>query len=297
MTKKKIIIAGGAGFIGRYLSGQFTNAGYEVIIISRQAGNIRWQHTDAVIDAIDNAAMLINLAGKSVDCRYTKKNKNKILRSRTETTKALGEAILQCSNPPELWINSGTATIYRHAEDRPMTESSGEIGSGFSVEVATSWERSFLNFDLPKTRQVVLRMAIVLGKNGGVVRPFKNLIRFGLGGHQGNGNQMFSWIHIADLFNIITFIQTHKHLKGVYNCSSPHPVSNKTLMRTFRKLMNISFGIPSPKLLLEAGAVFIRTETELILKSRWVIPERLLEAGYTFKYPMLDAALKDILNR
>ena len=296
MTNKKIVIAGGTGFIGRYLSDEFTNAGYKVLIISRQAGNIRWKHTDAVIDAINNAALLINLAGKSVDCRYTQKNKNKILRSRIETTQALGEAVLQCSNPPELWINSGTATIYRHSEDRPMTESNGDIGSGFSVDVATSWESAFLNFDLPKTRQVVLRMAIVLGKNGGVVTPFKNLIRFGFGGRQGNGNQMFSWIHIADLFNIITFIQSHKHLKGVYNCSSPHPVNNKTLMRTLRELMNIPFGIPTPKFLLQTGAVLIRTETELILKSRWVVPERLLEAGYIFKYPSLDVALKDILK-
>ena len=164
MTTRKIIIAGGTGFVGKYLTEHFTLSGYKVIIISRQKGSIQWHDTKAIKGAIEDSEMLINLAGKSVDCRYNEKNKEEILKSRTETTKALGEAILQCSNPPELWINSSTATIYRHAEDRPMTESKGEIGTGFSVSVAKSWEQSFFDFQLPKTRQVALRMAIVLGK-------------------------------------------------------------------------------------------------------------------------------------
>jgi uncharacterized protein (TIGR01777 family) len=239
--------------------------------------------------------MLINLAGKSVDCRYNEKNKAAILKSRTETTEALGRAILKCSTPPELWINSGTATIYRNADDRPMTESSGEIGTGFSVDVATNWEKSFFSFQLPKTRQVVLRMAIVLGKDGGAVKPLMNLVRFGLGGKQGNGKQMFSWIHIEDLYNIILFIQSNKALQGAFNCSSPNPVDNKTLMKTFRQVMKVKIGLPSPAWLLEIGAVIINTETELILKSRWVVPEKLLNAGYTFKYPYLEDALKNIL--
>ena len=241
--------------------------------------------------------MLINLSGKSVDCRYNKKNKEEILKSRTETTKALGEAILKCNNPPELWINSSTATIYRHAEDKPMTESTGEIGKGFSVDVATNWEKVLFSFQLPKTRQIALRMAIVLGKNGGVMKPLINLVRFGLGGKQGNGNQMFSWIHIEDLLSIILFLQSHKELKGVFNCSSPNPVNNKTLMKTFRQTMNVKIGLPSPAWLLEIGAVIIKTETELILKSRWVVPEKLLGSGYTFKYPSLEMALANILTK
>ena len=188
---KKIAIAGGTGFTGKYLTEQFRNLGYEVLIISRQEQSIKWNDTKEIINALENSALLINLAGKSVDCRYNNKNKEEILKSRTETTKALGEAILKCRNPPELWINSSTATIYRHAEDRPMTESTGEIGKGFSVDVATNWEKALFSFQLPKTRQVALRMAIVLGKNGGVMKPFINLVRFGLGGKQGNGNQMF----------------------------------------------------------------------------------------------------------
>lgn len=293
---KKILIAGGTGFVGNYLNKQFTELGYQVIIISRQKDTIHWNDQSGIIDALENSEMLINLAGKSVDCRYNEKNKTEILKSRTETTTALGEAIKKCSNPPELWINSSTATIYRHAEDRPMTEKTGEIGKGFSVDVATNWEKSFFSFDLPDTRQVALRMAIVLGKDGGVMKPFKNLVRFGLGGIQGSGKQMFSWIHIEDLFNIVLFCRSHKELEGVFNCSSPNPVDNKTLMKTLRHVMKVKIALPSPAWLLKIGAVFIRTETELILKSRWVIPEKLLEAGFKFKYPDLEPALKNILN-
>jgi uncharacterized protein (TIGR01777 family) len=293
---KKIVIAGGTGFIGKYLAGQFQSLGYEVVIISRRENNVRWENTAGIIAALENSEMLINLAGKSVDCRYNQKNKDEILRSRTETTKILGQAILKCSNPPPLWVNSSTATIYRHAEDRPMTEATGEIGKGFSVNVATNWEKVFFSFQLPQTRQVALRMAIVLGKGGGVVKPFVNLVRFGLGGKQGNGKQMFSWIHIEDLLNIILFFQLHKELNGVFNCSAPNPVDNKTLMKTFRKLMNVKFGLPAPAWLLEMGATIIKTETELILKSRWVVPEKLVEAGYVFKYPAIEPALSNILN-
>ena len=251
MKNKKIVLAGGTGFVGKYLKTKFSELGYEVKIISRQNNSIQWTDLISIQEAIDNSEMLINLAGKSVDCRYNKKNKEEILRSRAETTKILGDIILKCKNPPELWINSSTATIYRHAEDRPMTESDGEIGSGFSVSVAKEWEKTFFDFRLPKTRQVALRMAIVLGKDGGVMIPFKNLVRFGLGGKQGNGNQMFSWIHIADLFGIIQFLQSNKKMTGAYNCSAPNPVSNETLMQSLRQAMNVKFGLPSPKLLLK----------------------------------------------
>lgn len=295
-VSKKIVIAGGSGFVGKYLTKQFGNLGYQVIIISRQKEYIQWQETGGIIRTLENSEMLINLAGKSVDCRYNEKNKAEILKSRTETTKALGVAILKCNNPPELWINASTATIYRHAEDKPMTDSKGEIGKGFSVDVATSWEKSFFSFHLPNTRQVALRMAIVLGKDGGVMKPFINLVRFGLGGKQGSGNQMFSWIHIEDLFNIILFFQSHKELKGVFNCSAPNPIANKTLMKAFRQAMKAKIGLPSPEWLLKIGALIIKTEPELILKSRWVVPEKLLKSGYSFKYPTLDTALKNILD-
>lgn len=293
---KKIIIAGGTGFVGKYLHQKFKYLGYEIFIISRKKSHINWDNTSAITAALENAEMLINLAGKSVDCRYNKKNKKEIYDSRINTTKILGDAILKCKNPPTLWINAGTATIYRHAEDRSMTESTGEIGSGFSVNVATNWEKAFFDFNLTATRQVVLRMAIVLGNDGGVLKPLKNLVRFGLGGKQGSGNQMFSWIHIEDLYSIIIFIQQHHELTGVINTSAPDPVNNKTLMQLLRKNLNVKFGLPSPAWLLKIGAVIIKTETELILKSRWVIPERLLQAGFQFKFSNMDEALTNILN-
>ncbi|MFC7679630.1 TIGR01777 family oxidoreductase [Paenibacillus sp. GCM10028914] len=292
---KKVVLAGGTGFIGTFLENKFKALGYEVYIISRQAQHIPWDNLDGIVEALDHAELLINLAGKSVDCRYNEKNKREIVESRTETTRILGKAIENCSSPPPLWINSSTATIYRHAEDRPMTEENGEIGSGFSVEVAKAWEDAFFSFNLPHTRQVALRIAIVLGPDGGVMTPFINLVRFGLGGIQGPGNQMFSWIHIEDIFGIIMFLKDREELSGVFNCSSPHPITNRELMTELRKAMNRKIGLPSPKWLLEIGAVMIKTETELILKSRWVIPDRLERAGYPFKFMEIDQALAHIL--
>lgn len=291
---KRIVLAGGTGFIGQYFAAAFQQAGYTVFIIGRNPDNISWNDSAAIIHALEDSELLINLAGKSVNCRYTEENKKAILSSRTETTKALGEALLKCKNPPPLWINSSTATIYRHADDRPMTERTGEIGSGFSVGIAKAWEESFFAFNLPHTRQAALRIAIVLGKNGGVVPPLMNLVRLGLGGKQGSGKQKFSWVHIEDLFNMVRFVQTHTELAGAINCSSPNPVDNQTLMKTFRETMNIKIGIPSSTWMLKVGAFLIGTETELLLKSRWVLPERLLSCGFEFKYPLLKGALKDL---
>ncbi|NLP53108.1 TIGR01777 family oxidoreductase [Bacillus sp. RO1] len=294
--KKKVVLAGGTGFIGQYLEKQFIQQNYEVIIISRKPQHVAWTDIKGIKAAIDNAELIINLAGKSVDCRYNEKNKQEIFDSRTETTRILGEAIESVSNPPGLWINSSTATIYRHAEDRPMTETTGEIGEGFSVEVAKAWEKSFFDFNLPQTRQAALRIAIVLGKDGGVMTPFKNLVTFGLGGIQGPGTQKFSWIHIEDVYRIMLFIRDRKDLQGVFNCSAPNPISNKQFMAEMRGIMNKKIGLPSPRWMLEIGAVIIRTEPELILKSRWVIPERLEKEGYQFKYPKIEKALADILS-
>jgi hypothetical protein len=294
--EKKIILAGGSGFIGKYFTTRFEEQGYEVLHITRHQGQgILWNDELAIIAALEDADMLINLAGKSVNCRYNQKNKDEILYSRTSTTELLGNAILQCKNPPKLWINSGTATIYRHAEDRPMTEDDGEIGSGFSVEVAKAWEASFFKFQLAQTRQVLLRIAIVLGQNGGAMVPMMRLVRSGLGGRQGTGKQMFSWIHVEDLFRIIRFIEDHEALSGVYNCSAPEPVSNDELMHLFRENLHAPVGLPSPKWLLELGAAFINTETELVLKSRWVLPDRLMKAGFFFEYSTLMDALQNIL--
>ncbi|MEH6988356.1 TIGR01777 family oxidoreductase [Cytobacillus firmus] len=293
---KKVVLAGGTGFIGEYFKNKFKELGYEVHIISRQKQHISWEDKLSIKEALEDTELLINLAGKSVNCRYNEANKNEIMTSRIRTTKILGEAIQACTNPPAIWMNSSTATIYRHAEDHPMTEEKGEIGSGFSVNVATNWEKTFFSFDLPKTRQIALRLAIVLGKDGGVMTPYRNLVKFGLGGIQGTGNQKFSWIHIDDLFQIVLFLKDKEELSGIFNCSSPQPVSNRELMKELRKTMNVPFGLPSPKWLLEIGSLLIKTEAELVLKSRWVLPDRLEREGYTFTFKTLDKTLQDILK-
>lgn len=292
---KKAVIAGGTGFIGTYLKEKYERLGYRVYIISRQSEHIQWDDTYSMKDALDGAKLVINLAGRSVNCRYTEANKREIFNSRTETTEALGWAIEACSTAPELWINASTATIYRHAEDRPMTEDGGEIGRGFSVAVAKAWEDSFFSFQLPDTRQVALRIAIVLG-DGGVMEPYRKLVRYGLGGKQGNGRQMFSWIHIEDLYRTIRFMQHRDELSGVFNASAPNPVANKQWMNELRQSMNRRAGLPATKWMLETGAAALRTETELILKSRWVVPERLVHEGFRFRYPALKNALADLNN-
>ncbi|GIP49966.1 NAD-dependent epimerase [Paenibacillus sp. J53TS2] len=292
----KVVLAGGTGFVGQAFAQRFKELGAEVKVISRQAPHIPWEDQSAIVQALEGADLLINLAGRSVNCRYTPENRRLILESRTETTRQLGECILACQRPPALWINSSTATIYRHAEDRPMTEESGEVGSGFSVDVAKAWEEAFFAFDLPTTRRVALRIAIVLD-DGGVMGPLRNLVRFGLGGAQGSGRQQFSWIHMEDLFRIVRFLQEHPELDGVFNASAPHPVTNRELMAGLRRAMGVPIGLPAPSWLLELGARLIRTETELVLKSRWVLPERLQRAGFTFRFDTLGKALQEIVAR
>lgn len=292
---KKAVIAGGTGFIGTYLKEKYERLGYRVYIISRQSEHIQWDDTYSMKDALDGAKLVINLAGRSVNCRYTEANKREIFNSRTETTEALGRAIEACSTAPELWINASTATIYRHAEDRPMTEDGGEIGRGFSVAVAKAWEDSFFSFQLPDTRQVALRIAIVLG-DGGVMEPYRKLVKYGLGGKQGSGRQMFSWIHIEDLYRTVRFMQHRDELSGVFNASAPKPVTNKQWMSELRLSMNRRAGLPASKWMLETGAAALRTETELLLKSRWVVPERLVREGFRFRYPALENALANLNN-
>ena len=293
---RKVVLAGGTGFIGQYLEKKFTAMDIDVQIISRQSPHIAWDDYQGIVQALDGAEMVINLAGKSVNCRYNEHNKREIMNSRVETTQILGNAILDCEHPPAVWMNSSTATIYRHAEDRPMTETKGEIGTGFSVDVAKAWEEAFFAFNLPYTRQAALRIAIVLGPGGGVMTPFQNLVRFGLGGHQGSGKQMFSWIHVEDLFQIILFIQEWESLEGVFNCTSPNPVTNRELMATMRKVMHRKGGLPASTWMLNLGARIIRTEPELVLKSRWVVPNRLIKEGFMFRYGRLEKALQHILH-
>ena len=313
----RVVIGGSTGFMGQYLVARYRAQGREVVTISRSGADLAWSDADGIAQAVDGAALVIGLAGKSVNCRYTPENRRAIFSSRLATTAALSDAIAAAEHPPALWVNSSTATIYRHAEDRPMTESEGELGTGFSVEVAKAWEAALYARDLPKTRRVALRTAIVLG-DGGVLGTLKHIVRLGFGGaqHDGRwpvsrarlaagtahlpgarrGRQRYSWVHIEDVAGIIDFLEQHE-TEGVVNAVSPKPVDNRSFMATVRRVLGVRVGVPMPRWMLELGAIMIRTETELILKSRWVLPERLEDAGYEFRYPDLEPALRESLGR
>lgn len=306
-TYKKIVLAGGSGQIGTALCSFYANRTEKIVVLTRgktkQKGNIHYVKWDAKTQGswakeLEGADMLINLTGKNVNCRYTEENKKEIFDSRTNSTHALVEAITNCDVWPKLWIQSSSATIYRHAEDRPMTEKDGIIGSGFSVEVCKKWESEFWDQTLPfvTMRKVVLRTSLVLGKKEGVFPRLRNLTRFGLGGKQGNGKQWVSWIHEADVVNMIEWIARHEKIEGVINCTAPNPIKNKEFMQIMRKGFCMPFGLPSPAWILEAGAFIIRTETELILKSRWVLPRKILKTGFQFQYPEASTAINDLIH-
>lgn len=316
MSGTRVVIGGSSGFMGQHLQRKYRAEGREVVTITRSGADLRWGDQPGIDQAVEGAELVIGLAGKSVNCRYTPENRAEIFRSRLDTTASLRAAIAAATHPPKLWINSSTATIYRHAMDRPMTESDGDLGTGFSVDVAKAWEQSLFADDLPRTRRVALRSTIVLG-HGGVLGPLKNLAKIGLGGaqHDGwwpvskarraagtehfpgakRGAQKFSWIHIEDVGRIIDFVEEHPELSGPVNAAAPHPVDNTGFMATVRRVLGVRFGPPMPRWMLEIGAIGIRTETELILKSRWVLPEKLTAAGFEFTYPTLEPAVRKSL--
>ncbi|GGK76219.1 TIGR01777 family oxidoreductase [Rufibacter glacialis] len=297
----KIILAGGNGFIGRFLTEHFTSKGHEVIVLTRKpsaqptaARQVYWDAatpTGDWVQHLDHADLLINLTGKSVNCRYTEKNKREIISSRVQATYALGEAIRFVQNPPRLWMNAASATIYRHAQDGPQDELTGEVGTGFSVDVCCQWENAFYAQHTPTTRKIALRLAIVLAKEGGVMPYYLNLARLGLGGRQGNGLQCFSWVHAQDVIQSIEFLMRHEELEGDFNIASPKPIPNHYFMTTIRQALGVPLGLRARKWMLEIGAFLLGTETELLLKSRWVAPARLLQAGYTFQVRTIEEAV------
>jgi NAD dependent epimerase/dehydratase family enzyme len=311
-----VVIAGASGFMGRAIHASYRGDGAQVRTIGRSGADAGWDDTEGMLRLVDGSDLVINLAGKSVNCRYGPANRAEILRSRVETTRALGAAIAAAAYPPPVWLNASTATIYRHAEDRPMTES-GELGEGFSVGVARAWEDALFEPVLPTTRRVAMRTAIVLG-DGSALLPLLRLAAFGMGGPQldgrwpstaarrragtyhafraRGGRQHFSWVHLDDVVGSVRFLADHPGIAGAVNITSPNPSDDATLMRTIRHELGVPFGIPLPRWALELGSFVIRTETELVLKSRWVLPERLIEAGYRFRYPELGAAVHQIVE-
>jgi uncharacterized protein (TIGR01777 family) len=311
----KIVIPGGSGQVGMILARSFLADGHDVVILSREgspsvpARVVRW---DAVNEGsweneIDGADVVINLVGRNVNCRYTPVNRRAIMASRVNSTAVIGRAIAGAKRPPRVWLQASTATIYAHRFDAPNDEATGIIGGKepdvpdtwhFSIDVAKAWESAANQAHTPRTRQVLLRSAMTLSPDrGGVFDVLLGLVRRGLGGRHGDGRQYISWIHDADFCRAIKWLIEHDDIDGPVNVASPNPIPNAEFLRTLRRAWGRRFGLPASRWMLEIGARALRTETELILKSRRVVPGRLLDAGFKFQFPDWPAAAADLCRR
>jgi uncharacterized protein len=313
-TQLRVALIGGSGHLGTLLARHFHQQRHQVCVLARTTFSAPWRvvawngvQLGDWVKTLDGADVAINLAGRSVDCRYNAANKAEILESRIRSTKLLGQAIQTLSSPPSVWLNASTATIYRHAMDRPMDEETGELGGTeasppdtwrFSIEVAKRWEETFFAANTPKTRKVALRSAMTMSPDrGGAFDALLRLVRFGMGGRMGSGQQYVSWIHETDFVRAVEFLIAKKTIDGVVNLASPNPVTNEEFMKTLRQAWGTRVGLPATEQMLEIGAFFLRTETELILKSRRVVPVRLLRDGFTFEFPEWRAAAKELVTR
>jgi uncharacterized protein (TIGR01777 family) len=315
----RIVLPGGSGQVGRVLAEHFQERGHHVTVLTRLPyaetwQTVRWdgETVGPWTEYLEGADVCINLAGRSVNCRYTEANRAAIYESRIRSTRLLGEVIGALADPPRVWLNASTATIYRHALDRPMDEATGELGGdemltarrrvpkswNFSIRVAKDWEGAFFAAATPRTRKVALRSAITFSPvPGNAFAVLLHLVRFGLGGWQGNGHQFVSWIHEVDFARAVEFLMARDDMEGPVNVASPHPLPNREFMAILREACDIPNGLPAPAPLIELAAVLLRTESELVLKSRRVVPGRLLDAGFAFKFPAWPEAAEDLVHR
>ncbi len=310
----KIVIPGGAGQIGTLLARAFVADGHEVVVLSRNPSRAPWRVVpwDAVAvgawaGELDGADVVINLAGRSVNCRYTAEHRKQILASRVNSTRAVGQAIAQAAQPPRVWLQASTATIYAHRYDAPNDEDAGVLGGAeadapdtwrFSIDVAKAWEQAALEARVPATRLVLLRSAMTMSPDrGGVFDALLGLVRWGLGGTSGEGRQYVSWIHDQDFIRAVYWLMEHAELHGPVNLAAPHPLPNADFMHALRTAWGRGFGLPAATWMLAVGAACMRTETELILKSRRVSPGRLLSSGFAFQFPSWPEAAADLCRR
>ena len=301
INQRRIVLVGGGGQVGTILARHFHANRDSVVVLSRDVRYTPWRTVSwdgktlgPWINELDDADVVINLAGRSVNCRYSAANRREILESRVESSHILGQALEQLPRPPRLWLNASTATIYRHSFDREMDEVTGDIDVvqpttpaawNFSIEVALRWEEAFFHSANLRTRKIAMRSAMVMSPDpGGVFDTLLTLVRFRLGGKFGSGKQFVSWIHHKDFVNAIEFLMAHEEFTGCVNLSSPNPVPNHEFMAGIRKAWGIRLGLPAGEWMLELGAAVLRTETELLLKSRRVVPGRLLSSGFNFRY-------------
>ncbi|MDX1971073.1 MAG: TIGR01777 family oxidoreductase [Candidatus Sumerlaeia bacterium] len=311
----KIIIPGGSGQIGQVLARHFTAQHHEVLILGRSkpaqlVGRfVSWdgKTPGPWASELEGADVLINLAGRSVNCRYNAKNSAEMMISRIDSTRVLNQVVATLGTPPKVWLQASTATIYRHALDRPMDEATGEIGGNepgaprkwnFSVEIAKEWEREFFSTEIPGVRKVALRSAMTMTPDrGGVFDVILGLTRLGLGGTNGNGRQYVSWVHEVDFIRIIDQLIREEKWTGAINICAPNPLPNREFMAAIRRAWGVPIGLPAFAWMMEIGAIFLQTETELVLKSRRVVPGRLLESGFQFQYPTWPEAAKELCER
>lgn len=310
----RLVITGGGGQIGTILARHFHDSRHQVTVISRSAHPAPWRvvrwdgtHLGDWASELDGADVVINLAGRSVNCRYNDSNRRAIKTSRVETTRLLGQALVQVPHPPRLWLNASTATIYRHTFDRAMDEETGEIGGNepdapptwsFSIDVATSWEKAFFDAPDPTIRKIALRSAVTMSPDpGGIFDTLLRLVRYGLGGTAGSGRQYVSWIHESDFCSAVELVIEREDITGVINLSAPNPLPNQAFMQILRRAWGARLGLPANRWMLEFGAMLLRTETELILKSRRVIPGKLIASGFRFRFPEWSAAAHDLVER
>jgi len=309
----KFVLAGGSGQIGQLLARAFRSAGHEPVVLSRSAGGSPWRSVawDGTTlgpwcAELEGADVLVNLAGRSVNCRYSARNRQEMLRSRVDSTRVLGEALARATRPPRVWLQSSTATIYAHRYDAPNDERQGLIGGQepdapaswrFSIEIAQAWERALEEARTPRTRKLALRSAMVMSPDrGGIFDVLLGLVRRGLGGTCGDGRQYISWIHQADFVRAVNWLIEHEEFSGVVNLAAPEPLPQAQFMRALRAAWGMPVGLPAKKWMLEVGTFLMRTETELVLKSRRVVPGRLTEAGFEFEQPSWPAAAHELCS-
>ena len=310
----KIVIPGGTGQVGTVLARAFHGDGHEVVILGRAPQpapwrTVRWDPASlgGWAKELDGSDVVINLAGRNVNCRYTPKNREEILQSRVVSVRTVGQAIAQASRPPAVWLQASTATIYAHRYDAPNDERTGIIGGNepdapaawrFSIEVATAWERALDEAPAGGTRKVKLRSAMIMSPDrGGIFDTLLTLVRFGLGGSAGDGRQYVSWIHDLDFIRAVYWLIERQDIDGAVNLSSPNPLPYKDFMATLRRAWGTRIGLPATRWMLAVGAFLMRTETELVLKSRRVVPGRLLEEGFSFEYPCWKEAAENLVER
>jgi uncharacterized protein (TIGR01777 family) len=310
----KIVMPGGSGQVGTMLARHFHRAGHEVVVLSRNPVPAAWrvaawdaERLGAWAKELDGADVVINLAGRSVNCRYTPANRRAIVDSRVRSTHAVGEAVAGCARPPRVWLQAGTATVYAHRYDAPNDEHSGVLGGAepgvpdtwtFSIDVAVAWERALDAVPTPGTRKVVLRAAMTMSADrGGVFDVLLGLVRRRLGGRSGDGRQFVSWVHEADFIAAVEHLIRHDEFAGPVNVAAPHPLPNAEFMRALREAWGVRFGLPAARWMVELGAWALRTESELVLKSRRVVPGRLLEAGFRFQFPAWPDAARDLCRQ